>query len=56
MNKKYVLKPCVKNTIVAVVIFTLLLQLFLLNYKLNKVIDKIDDTTVVIEMRCSDGR
>ncbi len=56
MNKKYVLKPWVKYAIGFIVIFILLLQLILINNKLNKLINKDDRTTVVLEMRCKDGQ
>lgn len=56
MNKKYTLKPWVKNTIGAVIIFILLLQLFLINSKLNKIINNQNKTTVVLEMRCDNGQ
>ena len=56
MNKKYVLKPWVKYTIGFVVILILLLQLILINNKLNKIINKEENTTVVLEMRYNNGQ
>lgn len=56
MNKKYVLKPWVKYTLISVVILFLLLQLVLINSKLNRIINNQNNTTVVLEMRCDNGQ
>ncbi len=56
MNKKYVLKPWVKYTLISIVILVLLLQLMVINSKLNKIINNQNNITVVFEMRCDNGQ
>ena len=56
MNKKYVLKPWVKYTLISIVILILLLQLMVINSKLNKIINNQNSITVVFEMRCDNGQ
>ena len=55
MNKKYTLKPWVKNTIGEEIIFILLSQLSLINSKLNKIINQ-KENSVIIEMRYNYGQ
>lgn len=56
MNKKYVLKPWVKYTLISIIILILLLQLMVINSKLNKIINNQNKITVVLEMRCDNGQ
>lgn len=52
MNKKYVLKPWVKATLLLLPEMIIIMELFFVGSKLNKIIENTSTPSVVVETRC----